>query len=410
MIEEIMKLKNLVERRFYTEKIIPFIDKEIIKVITGQRRVGKSYILFQLISEIKKRNPHANVIYINKELKPFEHISDDDSLYRYVKKDLNGEAKNYLFVDEIQDIAGFEKALRSLLAEGGCDIFITGSNANLLSGELATFLAGRYVEFIIHSLSYIEFLQFFSLENSVETLNKYINIGGMPYIKTIGLNETQVFEYLKNVYASILLRDVVARENIRNIRFLENLVEYLADNIGNLFSASNISKYLKAQQAKATPQLVINHLKALSNAFFIHKAPRYDIKGKRLFEFGEKYYFEDIGLRNAIRGFHYRSDIGKIIENLIYNHLVACGYDVFVGKLDAEEIDFIAEKNGNKVYIQAAYLIADENTREREFGNLLKIDNNYPKYVVTMDSFAAGKNYNGVEQVHLKDFLMTREF
>jgi len=408
MIDEIIKSKNLIERRFYTEKITPFIDKDIIKVITGQRRVGKSYILFQLINEIKKQNPQANVIYINKELKPFEQITDDDLLYRYIKQSLSNEEKNYLFVDEIQDIANFEKALRSLLAEGVCDIFITGSNANLLSGELATFLAGRYVEFTIHTLNYVEFLQFFSLENTSENLNKYINIGGMPYIKTIGLDETQVFEYLKNVYASILLRDVVSRENIRNVRFLENLVEYLADNIGNLFSASNISKYLKSQQTKVTPQLVINHLKALNNAFFIHKVGRYDIKGKRLFEFGEKYYFEDIGLRNAIRGFNYQSDIGKVIENLVFNHLTGCGYNVFVGQLDAEEIDFIAEKNGSKIYIQVAYVIADERTREREFGNLLKIDNNYPKYVVTMDNFTVGNNYNGVEQIHLKDFLSKR--
>jgi predicted AAA+ superfamily ATPase len=405
MIDEIIKSKNLVERHFYTEKITPFIDKNIIKVITGQRRVGKSYILFQLINEIKKRDFNANVIYINKELKPFEQISDDEILYRYVKQNLNDGTKNYLFVDEIQDILGFEKALRSLLAEGVCDIFITGSNANLLSGELATFLAGRYMEFTVHSLSYAEFLHFFSLENSAKNLNKYINIGGMPYIKTIGLDDIQVFEYLKNVYASILLRDVVARENIRNIRFLENLVEYLADNIGSLFSASNISKYLKSQQTNITPQLVINYLKALSNAFFVHKVGRYDIKGKRLFEFSEKYYFEDIGLRNAIRGFNYLSDIGKIVENLVFNHLISCGYNVFVGQLGVEEIDFIAEKTGNTIYIQAAYIITDERTREREFGNLLKINDNYPKYVVTMDDFTVGNNYNGVELIHLRDFL-----
>jgi len=405
MIDEIIKSKNLVERSLYTEKITPFIDKDIIKVITGQRRVGKSYILYLLINEIKKRNQNANVIYINKELKSFEHISNDEMLYRYVKQKLSNETKNYLFIDEIQDITGFEKALRSLHAEGICDIIITGSNANLLSGELATFLAGRYIEFIIHPLNYAEFLHFFSLESTVDNLNKYINIGGMPYIKTIGLDETQVFEYLKNVYASILLRDVVARENIRNVRFLENLVEYLADNIGSLFSASNISKYLKSQQTQVTPQVIINYLKALCNAFFIYKVGRYDIKGKRLFEFSEKYYFEDIGLRNAIRGFYYRSDIGKIVENLVFKHLVGCEYNVFVGQLGDEEIDFIAEKNGNKIYIQAAYIIADERTHEREFGNLLKIDDNYPKYVVTMDNYAVGNNFNGIEHIHLIDFL-----
>ena len=410
MIEEILKLNNLIERPVYSKRIIPFIDKDIIKVITGQRRVGKSYILFQLIHEIKKRERNPNIIYINKELKPLDYIVDDHALYGYVKQNLSVSAKNYLFIDEIQDISGFEKALRSLLAERVCDIFITGSNAKLLSGELATFLAGRYVEITIHPLNYTEFLQFFSLENSTENLNRYIYIGGMPYLKTIGLDAELVFEYLRNVYASILLRDVVAREKIRNVRFLENLVKYLADNIGSLFSASNICKYLKSQHVSITPQLVINYLKALNNAFFIHKAERYDIKGKRLFEYTEKYYFEDIGLRNAIRGFNYKSDIGKILENVVYNHLCGCGYNVYSGQLDTEEIDFIAEKNGITIYFQTAFIIADAHTKNREFGNLLKIDDNHPKYVVTMDNFILGNNYKGIKHIHLKDFLMMTEF
>ncbi len=377
--------------------------------MTGQRRVGKSYILFQLINEIRKKDPDANIIYINKELKPFEHICDDSLLYEYVTSSLKDNVKNYLFVDEIQDITNFEKALRSLIAEGVCDIFITGSNAKLLSGELATYLSGRYVEFAIHSLSYSEFLSFFSLENSTENLNKYIAVGGMPYMKTIGLDEAQVYEYLKNVYASILLRDVVERENIRNVRFLENLVEFLADNIGSLFSASNISKYLKSQQTNITSQVVINYIKSLYNAFFIHKVARYDIKGKQLFEYGEKYYFEDIGLRNAIRGFNRSADIAKIIENLVYNHLLQLGYTIYVGQIGKEEIDFIAEKNGNKIYIQVAYLLDAENTKEREFGNLLKIGNNYRKYVVTMDEYNSVSNYEGIEHIHLRNFLLKTE-
>jgi len=409
MIDEIIKTKALIERPIYTNKIMPFVDKDIIKVLTGQRRVGKSYILFQLILEIKKQNPLANMIYINKELKPFEHIVDDGLLYDFVKSNLNSNVKNYLFVDEIQDITEFEKALRSLLTEGVCDIFITGSNAKLLSGELATYLSGRYVEFAIHSLSYREFLEFFTLENSSENLNKYIAVGGMPYMKTIGLDENQVYEYLKNVYASILLRDVVARENIRNVRFLENLVELLADNIGNLFSASNISKYLKSQQVTITPQGVLNYIKSLNNAFFIHKVSRYDIKGKQLFEYGEKYYFEDIGLRNAIRGFNKTADIGKVIENLVYNHLLQLGYTIYVGQIDNEEIDFIAERNGNKIYIQVAYVLNDELTKKREFSNLLKISNNYRKYVVTMDEYNTNSNYEGIEHVHLRHFLTKTE-
>ena len=406
MIDEILKARPFIPRQVYTERIKPFIDKEIIKVISGQRRVGKSYILFQLIAEIRQTNPSANIIYINKELKPHEHISDADNLYSYVKMNLIANTKNYLFIDEIQEIKYFEKALRSLLVENCCDIFCSGSNANMLSGELSTFLAGRYIEFTVHSLGYDEFLNFFQLQNTTENLSKYLTVGGMPYMKVIGLDEFSVFEYLRNVYSTILLKDVVAREGIRNIQFLENLIEYLADNVGSLFSASNIAKYLKSQRTTITTQAVLNYLKPLSSAFFIYKVPRYDIFGLKIFEVGEKYYFEDIGLRNCICGFDQRKDINKVMENAVYLHLLRSGYKVFVGQLGTSEIDFIAEKNGITIYVQVAFMLIDENTEKREFGNLLKIADNYRKYVVTMDEYNAGSNYQGIEQVHLKDFLL----
>ena len=407
MNDDILQMRPYIPRPIYTERIKPFIDKEIIKVISGQRRVGKSYILFQLIDTIKHSNPLANIIYINKELKPHEQIVDNDKLYQYVKTNLKTGAKNYLFVDEIQEIEGFERALRSLLAENCCDIFCSGSNANMLSGELATFLAGRYVEFTIHSLGYDEFLNFFQLENSSDNLIKYLTVGGMPYLKVIGLDEFSVFEYLRNVYASILLKDVVAREGIRNIQFLENLIGFLADNVGSLFSANNIAKYLKSQRATISPQSVLNYLKPLTNAFFVYKVMRFDISGLKLFEVGEKYYFEDLGLRNSIRGFDRRKDINKVMENAVYLHLIRLGYNVYVGQLGAAEIDFVAQKNGNTIYVQVAYMLTDENTVQREFGNLLKIDDNYRKYVVTMDDYNAGSNYNGIDQMHLKDFLLS---
>ena len=406
MIDEILKARPFIPRLVYTERIKPFIDKEIIKIISGQRRVGKSYILFQLIEDIKRKDPLANIIYINKELKPHESISDDTILYQYVKGNLVKDTKNYLFVDEIQEIENFEKALRSLLVENCCDIFCSGSNANMLSGELATYLAGRYIEFTIHSLGYDEFMQFFQLENTTENLNKYLTVGGMPYMKVIGLEEFSVFEYLRNVYATILLKDVVAREGIRNIQFLENLIEYLADNVGNLFSANNIARYLKSQRSTVSAQTVLNYLKPLTNAFFVYKVPRYDISGLKIFEVGDKYYFEDIGIRNCIRGFDRKKDINKVMENAVYLHLLRLGYKVFIGQLGNTEIDFVAEKDGNRIYVQVAYLLIDENTVNREFGNLLKIGDNYRKYVVTMDDYKTGSNYFGIEQVHLKDFLL----
>ena len=406
MIDKLLTVRPYIPRPVYTERIKPFIDKEIIKVISGQRRVGKSYILFQLIEEIRKANPSANVIYINKELKPFEQITDDTILYTYVKNNLRQGTKNYLLVDEVQEIEHFEKALRSLLAENCCDIFCSGSNANMLSGELATYLAGRYIEFNIHSLGYDEFLTFFKLENSTESLNKYLTIGGMPYLNVIGLDEFSVFEYLRNVYASILLKDVVAREGIRNIAFLENLIEFLADNTGNLFSANNISNYMKSQRTSVSTQAVLNYLKPLANAFFVHKVTRYDIAGLKIFEVGEKYYFEDIGIRNCIRGFDRMKDINKVMENAVYLHLIRSGFRVYVGQLGKSEIDFVAQKDGKTIYIQVAYLLADENTINREFGNLAKISDNYRKYVVTMDEYNSGSNYYGIEQLHLKDFLL----
>jgi len=406
MIDEILLARPYIPRPIYTERIKPFIDKEIIKIISGQRRVGKSYILFQLIEDIKKANPQANIIYINKELKPFTFIIDDDILYKYVKENLKVESKNYLFVDEIQEIVHFEKALRSLLAENCCDIFCSGSNANMLSGELATFLAGRYIEFPIHSLGYDEFLNFFQLENSTENLNKYLTLGGMPYLKVIGLDELSVFEYLRNVYASILLKDVVAREGIRNIHFLESLIEFLADNVGNLFSANNIAKYMKSQLTTVSTQAVLNYLKPLTNAFFVYKVSRFDINGLKIFEIGEKYYFEDLGLRNCIRGFDSRKDINKVMENAVYLHLIRMGFRVYIGQLGTMEIDFVADKDGKTIYVQVAYMLTDENTINREFGNLLKISDNYRKYVVTMDEYNTGNNYNGIEQMHLKDFLL----
>jgi uncharacterized protein len=276
----------------------------------------------------------------------------------------------------------------------------------MLSGELATLLAGRYMEFPMHGLSYPEFLEFNRVSDSKEHLNLYLTLGGMPYQHHLGLNPTIVFEYLKSLYATILLKDVVSRENIRNVSLLENLVAYLADNTGSLFSAQNISKYLKSQQINMPTQSVINYLKALTNAYFIHKVSRADINGLKIFEIGEKFYFEDLGLRNSIRPFNYRGDIGKLMENAVYLHLLRNRYIVYVGKSGDKEIDFMAEKNGERLYVQVAYQLGDDNIIKREFGNLAKIPDNYPKYVVTMDEIQARNTYKGIRQVHLKDFLM----
>ena len=395
-------LKPFIPRIQYLNKLIPFIDKDIIKVFIGQRRVGKSYMMFQLIEHILKRNPSANIIYINKELVDFDFIKDYNNLIKFVRENsING--KNYLLIDEIQDIEQFEKALRSLLAEGKYDIYCTGSNAQLLSVDIAGHLSGRFIEIKIYSLSYKEFLEFHRLEDSNKTFLKYAKFGGLPYLINIKLDDHIVFDYLKNIYTTILFKDVVKRQNVRNVFFLEQLVKFLAENLGSMVSAKKISDFLKSQKTNISTQVVLNYLLHLTNALLVFKVNRANLSGKKIFETGEKYYFEDLGLRNSIVGFR-QKDIGKILENLVYLQLLISGYDVDIGKMGDKEIDFIAEKNNEKIYIQIAYLLNDEKTIEREFGNLLKIKNNYPKYVVSFDEIQ-GNTYEGIRQVNIRKFL-----
>ncbi len=395
--------KKFIPRDSYIQQIRPFINQNLIKVLMGQRRVGKSYILLQLIEEIKQNCTDANIIFIDKELDDFSDLQDNKSLYAFVASKLKAK-NNYLFIDEVQEIQSFELCLRSLLNEQKCDIYCTGSNAQILSGELSTHLAGRYVAFTVHSLSFQEFLAFHQLEKNNAALNSYLTIGGLPYLANLQPKENVAFEYLKNVYASILLKDVVARENIRNVSFLEDLVAYLSDNTGSLFSAHNISKYLKSQHISLTPQTIMNYLHTLCNAFFIYRVPRADVTGLKIFEVGEKYYFEDLGIRNILRSFNFRKDVGKLMENAVYMHLIRNNYTVYVGKLQDKEIDFVAEKGGKRLYVQVTYMLYDEKIIEREFGNLLQIPDQYPKFVVSMDEIRVD-DYKGIHQVHLLDFL-----
>lgn len=397
-----------IKRPLYIDKIKPFIGKQIIKVLTGQRRVGKSYILLQLIDEIKLLHPDANIIYINIEINEFAPLKTHAGLYQYVIEKIDPNVQNFLFVDDIQEVTSFELCLRSLLAESKCDIFCTGSNAQMLSGELATSLSGRYIQFPVYSLSFAEFLVFHNLPNVNESLITYLKLGGMPFLIHTGLDSAVATEYLRSVNSTILLKDVVARENIRNVSFLENLTAFLADNTGSLLSATNISKYLKSQKQVVPIQTILNYLRSLTNAYYVHKVQRAEVKGMKIFEIGEKYYFEDLGLRNAIRHFDYRSDINKLLENVVYLHLRRNDYTVYVGQLSNKEIDFMAEKNGNRMYVQVAYMLVDQSTINREFGNLESITDQYPKYVVTMDEISSGTNYKGIRQIHLRDFLMMR--
>ena len=400
------KIPNmLIKREQYISRVVPFIGKSIIKAFTGQRRVGKSYLLFQLMQRIQQENPESSIIYINKEDLAFDLIRTSSDLNDYVLSHLVPDNINYVFIDEIQEIANFEKAMRSLLLNDHIDIYITGSNAELLSGELATLLSGRFIEITVYSLSYSEFLLFHKLQISDTSLDTYFKFGGLPYLIHLPITEDEVvFEYLKNIYSTIVFRDVIDRYGIRNIRILEKLVLFLADNTGSLFSAKRISDFLKSQQIKIAPNQIQVYTDYLVNAFLVHRVERYDIIGKRLFEIGEKYYFENLGIRNAIWGYK-SQDMGKVLENVVYNQLIFKGWKVTTGSLNAEEIDFVCEKDGEKMYIQVALRLNDESTIAREFGNLLKIKDNYTKMVITLDSFT-GNTYKGIEHIHVRDFLL----
>ncbi len=397
---------KIIKREKYIEGISKFANNEIIKVIVGQRRVGKSYFTKQLINYISKKQPKKNIIYLNLELFEFSTINTSEKLVRYIEEK-SKQAENVVFIDEIQEIKDFERAVRHFFTKN-YNIYITGSNSSLLSGELATMLSGRYVQFRINPLTFLEFCKFHNLEKNQESVNLFIKFGGMPFLKNLDLKDAEVvFTYLRNIYQPILLKDVVARYKLKNVDFLERLVLFLADNTGSIVSAKKIADFLKSQNMKISNSVILNYLQYINDAFFINKTRRYDLQGKRYLEIGEKYYFSDVGIRNALVGFK-AQDINKILENVVFSHLIAMGYKVSIGKIKNLEIDFIAEKNNNRVYIQVAYLLSDEKVIEREFGNLQKINDNYSKYVVSQDQFQFD-NEQGIKHLTLLDFLLKNE-
>lgn len=395
--------QKLNTRQVYLDKVKPFMGKGLIKVLTGQRRVGKSYLLFQLIKALQEKDISTPIIYINKEDLDFSWMKEAKDLYQYVRDKKKTGRMNYIFIDEIQDIVDFGDALRSLLLDEELDIYCTSSNANLLSGDIAGYLSGRYIEITVFSLAYLEFLNFHQLEDNSESLEKYLKYGGLPYLKHLELKDAIVFEYLKNIYSTIVYRDIINRYGVRNTGFLEQLVLFLASNTGSLFSAKKISDFLKSQKINMAHNQVQTYIEHLSNAFLVHKVPRYDIVGKRLFEVGDKFYFENLGIRHGIWGYR-PEDRGKILENVVYNHLIFKGYSVKVGIIDKQEIDFVCQKNGETSYFQVALSINETKTLEREFGNLKKIKDNYPKTVITMDRFG-GNTFEGIGHMDLRSFL-----
>ena len=392
-------------RQAYIDKIEKYLGKETIIVLVGQRRVGKSYMM-KTVRDQKASNPDNNIIYIDKEKREFDSIRNYQDLNQYIDEHFVASKHNYILIDEIQDITEFERSIRSFRTEPNTDIIITGSNAKMLSNELSTLIGGRYKEIYIQSLSYEEFLVFHQLPDNDDSLAKYIQYGGLPGLAKIGLEEDDAREYQMDIFHTVLLKDVIMRNRIRNVPFLENLVRFLADNTGKLISANSIAKYMKSQGESITSTVIINYISFLCEAYILHKVNRFDIHGKRIFETNNKFYFEDNGIRNALAGGTREGDIEKVIENIIYQHLIRLGYQVYVGQLQAGEIDFVCTKpDGQRIYVQASYIIADMATREREFGNLRAINDNYPKYVISMTPLLTRNDDNGITHLHLRKFL-----
>lgn len=402
-------IMDIIVRKSYLSHITSHLNRGMMIILVGQRRVGKSFMLRQLRSWLEENKPSASVVYINKELLEFSNITDAKSLYDEVVPKFAVGGENYLLIDEVQDIEGYEDALRSLQAEERCQIVATGSNAYIFSSELSTRLAGRYIEIPVYGLSYLEFLEFHGMTDSDEALLDYLRVGGLPGLRLYDINdEVQVRDYLQGVYNTIMMRDVITREKIRNVPFIENLSKFIADNIGKLISVSSIVRFMKSQGEQITEATTAAYIEHLCKALIINSVTRYDIHGKKLFELIGKYYFSDHGLRNYLCGFNMRGSIEKVMENVVYLHLLAQGFAVNVGILRTGEIDFVATKGGKTFYVQIAYLLASDETIDREFGNLAAIKDNYPKYVVSMDPVGGEMaRYPGIHHLRLRDFLKT---
>ncbi len=401
----------MIARTTYLDQLREFIDKPQIKIITGIRRSGKSSTLLLLKNELlQKAVAIEQIVYVNLESFTFSELRTAEKLYMYIAEKIQKGRKTYLLLDEIQEVVQWEKAINSLQVDFDVDIYLTGSNSHLLSSELATYLAGRYVEIPVFTLSFAEYLQFraayFPQENQEikQAFRTYLRLGGFPVIHTTNYSEETAYKVIYDIYSSVILRDTVQRYNIRDVELLERVIKYAFDNIGNTFSGKNVADYFKSQQRKIDINTVYNYLNALTGAFILYQTPRYDIKGKEILKTQEKFFLSDVGLLYATMGFKDRN-ISGVLENLVYLELKRRGYKVFVGKYNDKEIDFVAEKQGDKIYVQVAYKIDNEQTKEREFSVLQNIKNQYPKFVVTMDDFWR-ESVNGVRHFYISDFLL----
>ena len=411
----------MLKREFYLNQIRPLFNKNIIKVLTGVRRSGKSVLLESIKDELIKNGvKEENILLINFEFSEYFDLNNIKKLEEYISKNTqNIEGKIYLLFDEIQEVENWEKLINSYHAKGNYDIYITGSNSHLLSGELATYLSGRYIRINIYPFSFKEFLEYYLLKNELDenilnndtlfySLKKslfmdYLTYGGLPILLTLSKNEK--LKYLKDIYSTIVLNDIISRYNVRDIDLLNRILRYLLSNIGQLFNANNVCNYLNKNENKANISIntVYNYLSYFESAYLVHKVRRYDVIGKSILNRNEKYYIVDLGFRESLFGRN-KGDISQTLENIVYIDLLRRGYDVNVGVFKDKEIDFVCRKNGNKIYVQVSYILSKESTIKREFSSLSKIEDNYPKYVVSMDEIDLSRD--GIKHMNIIDFLL----
>lgn len=398
----------MIKRELYMERIRPFIGKELIKVMTGFRRSGKSVMLQLIQDELAAQGVQKQqFISFNFEKMGFEHLCSAKALHDEVMRlaaDIDG--KVYLFFDEIQEVRSWEKCVNSLRVDLNCDIYITGSNAKLLSGELATYLGGRYVEFIIYPFSFAEFrelyLSAYPDASDTDCFNKYLVTGGMPYLSNLDYEDEPSRLYLEDLYNSVVLKDIVKRNTVRDVDLLEKIIAYVTANIGTTFSATSISKFFKSENRTVATETVLNYIKYCLDAYLFYQVKREDLAGKQILSVNEKYYISDHGLREAVFGGNTR-DINLILENMVYMELLRRGYRVTVGRLGDREIDFVCQKQSQRIYVQVTYILASAETVEREFGVLEQIPDNFPKYVVSMDE--PDMSRNGIKHFNIRKFL-----
>jgi len=400
----------MIKRELYMSKVRPFMDQQLVKVLTGIRRCGKSVMLQLIQEELKSQGvTDEQILALN-----FEDIANLDlteglKLHEAVMaRDAENPGLRYLFFDEIQEVEAWERCINSLLSKGKFDIYITGSNANLLSGELATYLAGRYIEIHLFPFSFAEFIELYGQEGEPKSadqfFDQFIQIGGFPFLKHFSHEPEAASQYLKDLYNSVLIKDVMKRNQFRDVDLLERILLYVIAHVGETFSANAISKYFKSEGRKVAPETVLNQLRGCEEAYLFHRVPRIDLIGKQILQVNEKYYIADHGIRQAVYGNNKR-DLQRILENLIYMEMLRRGYTVRVGRVGNQEVDFVCDKAGRRIYLQVSYLLASEETIEREFGSLLAIEDNFPKYVLSMDRFDFSRQ--GILHSYIPDFLLS---